>query len=192
MNTKNIIRTGAFAVLAVVLALTAAACGSSFDIGVNGHTATCSANVKKEAAQCSMNGNTVTVGPGHHHKPTTGTTATDVTPTPTREPVISPSANIPGATAPAPDESAAVTTCLSPDPSRDTLVSFTHYNSSGAEDLATCLAIPPQMMKLFLHLLYQYAVNAYNQGDFDSDQGRQGFAQPVTTAAQRCHAGQAE
>lgn len=136
-----------------------------------------------QATNCS-NGQCVTtsVGPAssahrHSHSPAPVQSSMGASP------------SVPGATAPVPDASAAVSTCLGGDvPDQDTLMSLTTYDSQGARNLATCLVIPPQEMDLFLHLLYKYAV--HDQGQFGSDDGRQQFAGTVTTTAQRCHAGQ--
>lgn len=146
-----------------------------------------------QATNCS-NGQCVTtsVGPaGNHHASSPATRASETPTQPTTATTSTAQPSIPGATAPAPDPTSAVTTCLGSVPAQDTLVQLTSYNSAGAKNLATCLAIPPQQMDLFLHLAFKAALQALKDGDFNSDQGRQDFtSQTLPPIAQRCHAGE--
>jgi hypothetical protein len=166
MNTRKIL----LAALAVpVIAASVAACGPD------------------SSYKACSNGQCVTVGPASSSaqvsvQPTQSAT-TYPTPAPQSE---SPSASIPGTTAPDPDVTQAVQTCFPQGvPSRDTLVSWTSN-----QDNLNCLAIPPQEMQYFIRMLLTYILRApqqtwQNQWTYDNWQQQQ-----VVPLVQRCQQGQ--
>jgi len=166
-------RTIAAAVAVPLLGLSLAACGNwKVSLPGNEGTATCSVNA--HGGKCSMNGRTVGVSPaGSDHA--TASPVTRRTPVPTDgSPVV------PGATAPQPDPTQAVATCLGNTPSTDTLLSLTQ--GQGQNSLSGCLALTPAETSQLFSILVHEILDAYGHHQFDTQQQRTTFTQTTVVS----------
>lgn len=158
-----------------------AACGHSYVISTPHGKVTCTVAPNGSSGSCSNNGQTYSVAPGGHasgpadHRTPVPTVSTPQATTPQASPVVATSAPAPQSSFDA-NAVSAVENCMQQYPSsaHDTLVSFS-TSADARSNMAVCLQMPPQTVALFLHLLFKYAYEAYIHGDFDSQQGQQGF-----------------
>lgn len=153
---RTILKTAAGSLLLISLA----ACGQ-YKISTPQGPATCS--VGTSGAECAANGATYSIAPGGGSGKNTPPVATTPAAPASSEVTAAPSDTSTATT------TAAIGPCnvsLSPGDMQELATSQT-----AREDLAACMQIPPANQAAFTEWLAQYALQALNSGDFQTQEG---------------------